>query len=90
LYKLIEIIIYSLFAGITIFLGGWLASLTENHFKKNIESYILHWSIAFGGGILYLIFQDIAPSSKMRNNWESALGANLEFLVGMIGTKILT
>jgi len=40
------------------------------------------------GGILYLIFQDIAPQSKIRNHWEPALGASLGFLVGMIGTKI--
>jgi len=43
-----------------------------------------------GGGILYLIFQDIAPSSKLRNHWDTALGANFGFLVGMIGTKIFS
>lgn len=41
-----------------------------------------------GGGILYLIFQDIAPLSKVKNHWEPALGASLGFLLGMIGTKI--
>jgi ZIP family zinc transporter len=233
--QFLEIVIYSLLAGLTIFLGGLLACITEKHFKKNVESHIMHWSIAFGGGILiaavafvltpkgmelfsiehlsiiflagavtffffdkfierkgglfaqsmamlmdfipealalgavfaqdhhmgillaffigfqnfpesfnayfdlrknnqspkniliaffllsflgvllslagngfliqlprltagimifsaggilYLIFQDIAPSSKMRNNWDPALGANLGFLVGMIGAKI--
>lgn len=50
--QIIEIIIYSLFAGITIFLGGLLARLCEKCCKKTIESYILHWSVAFGGGIL--------------------------------------
>ena len=43
-----------------------------------------------GGGILYLIFQDIAPSSKMKNRWEPALGAVFGFLVGMIGTKLFS
>lgn len=42
------------------------------------------------GGILYLIFQDIAPQSKIKNHWEPALGASLGFLVGMIGTKIFS
>jgi ZIP family zinc transporter len=42
------------------------------------------------GGILYLIFQDIAPQSKIRKHWEPALGASLGFLVGMIGTKIFS
>lgn len=41
-----------------------------------------------GGGILYLIFQDIAPLSKIKNHWEPALGAIFGFLIGMIGTKI--
>jgi ZIP family zinc transporter len=40
------------------------------------------------GGILYLIFQDIAPSSKLKKHWEPALGATLGFLIGMIGTKL--
>jgi len=50
--KITEIIVYSLFAGITIFLGGLLARLFEKHSRKALESYILHWSVAFGGGIL--------------------------------------
>ena len=41
-----------------------------------------------GGGILYLIFQDIAPASKIKNHWEPALGAAFGFLLGMIGTKL--
>lgn len=47
-----EIIIYSLFAGITIFLGGLLAKTFEKIISKEIKSYTLHWTIAFGGGIL--------------------------------------
>ena len=50
--ELIEIIIYSLFAGVTIFFGGLLAGTFEKYTKKTIESYILHWTVAFGGGIL--------------------------------------
>ena len=50
--EIIEIIVYSLFAGITIFFGGLLARTFEKYTKKSIESYILHWTVAFGGGIL--------------------------------------
>jgi len=46
------IIIYSLFAGITIFLGGLLARTFEKLISKEIKTYTLHWTIAFGGGIL--------------------------------------
>jgi len=41
------------------------------------------------GGILYLIFQDIAPSSKIRRHWTPALGAVLGFAIGLLGTKLL-
>ena len=41
------------------------------------------------GGILYLIFQDIAPISKAEKRWKPALGAMFGFLIGMIGTKLL-
>jgi len=40
------------------------------------------------GGILYLVFQDIAPLAKMEKHWMPALGATFGFLIGMIGTKI--
>ncbi|MFH1784180.1 MAG: divalent cation transporter [bacterium] len=50
--KIIGMIIYSLCAGITIFFGGLLARIFERYVKRSIESYILHWSVAFGGGIL--------------------------------------
>lgn len=42
-----------------------------------------------GGGILYLIFQDIAPQSTMRRHWTPPLGAVLGFLMGMIGKQLL-
>jgi putative membrane protein len=32
-----------------------------------------------GGGVIYLIFQDIAPLSRMKKNWIPALGASFEF-----------
>ncbi len=41
------------------------------------------------GGILYLVFQDIAPESQMRRHWMPALGAVLGFVLGMVGKQIL-
>jgi ZIP family zinc transporter len=41
------------------------------------------------GGILYLIFQDIAPQSKMGRHWVPALGAILGFVLGMVGKLLL-
>ncbi len=42
-----------------------------------------------GGGILYLVFQDIAPQAPMRRHWTPPLGGVLGFVVGMIGKQIL-
>jgi len=44
---------------------------------------------AAGGGILYLVFQDIAPQSQMRRHWTPSLGAVLGFVVGMVGKQLL-
>ena len=49
---MIEIVICSLLAGITIFIGGLFGRLFERSFKRTVKTYILHWSVAFGGGIL--------------------------------------
>jgi ZIP family zinc transporter len=41
------------------------------------------------GGILYLIFQDIAPQSHMQRHWAPPLGAVLGFCLGMLGNSVL-
>ena len=41
------------------------------------------------GGILYLVFQVIAPLAKMKRHWAPPLGAVLGFVIGMIGAKLL-
>jgi zinc transporter, ZIP family len=40
------------------------------------------------GGILYLIFQDIAPQSRMQRHWAPPLGAVFGFGLGMLGTML--
>ena len=41
------------------------------------------------GGILYLIFQDIAPTLKLKSTKLVALGVNFGFVVGMLGEGLL-
>lgn len=41
------------------------------------------------GGILYLVFQDIAPQSKLKNHWAPPLGAVAGFLLGLIGKVVI-
>lgn len=40
------------------------------------------------GGILYLVFQDIAPQAKLDKHWAPSLGAVLGFLLGLVGAVI--
>jgi ZIP family zinc transporter len=40
------------------------------------------------GGILYLIFQDVAPQAKLERHWTPSLGAVGGFLLGLIGYMI--
>jgi ZIP family zinc transporter len=58
--------------------------------------YFSHHTVLLGatmlfasGGILYLIFQDIAPQSKMRRHWAPPLGAVLGFCIGMLGNNLI-
>lgn len=58
--------------------------------------YLSHHTVLLGatmlfasGGILYLIFQDIAPQSKMRRHWAPPLGAVFGFCVGMLGNNLI-
>ncbi len=37
------------------------------------------------GGILYIIFQDIAPQARLSNHWVPPLGAVAGFLLGVLG-----
>ena len=42
-----------------------------------------------GGGILYLVFQDVAPQARMKRHWAPTLGASLGFIIGMVGERLL-
>jgi len=37
------------------------------------------------GGILYMIFQDIAPQARLKSHWAPPLGAVAGFLLGVLG-----
>ena len=41
------------------------------------------------GGILYLIFQDIAPQAQLRNHWFPSLGAVCGFALGLLGELLI-
>ena len=45
--------------------------------------------LASSGGILYLIFQDIAPQVPLKRHWAPPLGAVIGFLIGLSGHMLL-
>lgn len=69
-------------------LGPLAASL--GYFLLQERSVITASIMMFAaGGILYLVFQDIAPQARMRRHWTPPLGAVLGFVVGMLCHQIL-
>jgi ZIP family zinc transporter len=41
------------------------------------------------GGILYLLFQDIAPQSRLERHWAPTLGAVLGFCLAMVAEQLV-
>jgi len=41
------------------------------------------------GGIIYLVFDDIAPQAQLENKDFPAIGAVAGFLMGLIGTMMI-
>ena len=71
-----------------IFLGPTFALIGYFYFSQN--TVLLGAVMLFAsGGILYLIFQDIAPQSKMQRHWTPPLGAVLGFSIGMLGNTLI-
>lgn len=69
--------------------AGVFAALIGYLFLKGNPKIIASIMLFAGGGITYLMFQDIAPMSKMKGKWVPPLGASLGFLVGIIGSILL-
>lgn len=70
------------------FLG--IAGALIGHFSLSELPQVTSFLMIFAsGGILYLIFQDIAPNVKLKRSWIPALGANFGFLIGMLGEKLI-
>lgn len=76
-----------MFAAISCF--GVLGALLGFFVLSDLPDITAHLMVFASGGILYLIFQDIAPQSKMENVWFVPLGATSGFLVGIIGEMLI-
>jgi len=67
---------------------GPIAGVT-GYFVLSGYSQIVSGIMLFAaGGILYIIFQDIAPQSKLEKHWAPPLSAVAGFLLGVMGRAI--
>jgi ZIP family zinc transporter len=58
-------------------------------FAGNHPAFLGAVMLFAAGGILYLLFQDIAPQSRLNRHWAPTLGAVLGFCLGMLGNLLL-
>jgi ZIP family zinc transporter len=68
---------------------GIISALLGQYFLSEAPATVASILIFAAGGILYLVFQDIAPLSKRQKDWIAATGASVGFLLGMVGEKLL-
>lgn len=66
---------------------GPLLALAGWAFLRDHQALLGAVMLFASGGILYLIFQDIAPQARMRRHWAPPLGAVLGFGFGMLGAS---
>jgi len=66
-------------------LAAWLGFVCFSLSEQLLGLFLLYCS----GGILYWIFQDIAPGAHIKRKSFPAIGAISGFLMGMVGTMML-
>lgn len=66
-------------------LGAWIGYGWLSGAEAVLSPLLLFCS----GGILYLVFEDIAPQAKLKNEAFPAVGAIAGFLLGMVGTMLV-
>ncbi len=79
----------ALIALLAVSILGPIAACIGYFFLQDKPEYTAGIMSFASGGILYLIFQDIAPESRMEQHWKPAFGAVLGFAIGMLGHKLL-
>jgi ZIP family zinc transporter len=68
---------------------GPAVALSGFFFLFEMQAVVSAVMLFASGGILYLVFQDIAPQARLERHWAPPLGAVAGFLMGMIGHAII-
>lgn len=69
--------------------SGIFSALLGHFVISDYPALTAYLMIFASGGILYLLFQDIIPESKLEGNYVVSLGAIFGFVIGMIGEKLI-
>lgn len=67
---------------------GPLAGLSGYLFLGDYPAVLAAIMLFASGGILYLLFQDIAPQARLEKHWAPPLGAVLGFCLALTGTLL--
>ncbi len=65
-------------------LAGPIAGVLGWYVAASLPELVGATMIFAAGGILYLIFQDIAPQSRLERHWAPTLGAVFGFCLAMV------
>jgi ZIP family zinc transporter len=80
------LIIISLFTAMALF--GPIAGVTGYLWLSDYPGIVSAIMLFAAGGILYSIFQDIAPHVKREKHWGPPMGAIAGFVLGMVGSML--
>lgn len=69
--------------------AGPIAALTGYYIFADADELMAGVMLFASAGILYLIFQDIAPESKVNHSGIPALGAIAGFMLGLLGSMFI-
>lgn len=69
-------------------LGPTCAMAGHLFLREQIE-VVAALSVLAAGGILYIVFSDIAPQAKLEHKWAPPLGAIFGFILGVVGQMLL-
>lgn len=79
---------------ITIFtvlsLSGPIAGVSGFYLLANQPQIVSGIMLFAAGGILYSVFQDIAPQAKLKQHWLPAFGAIIGFMLGIVGHMMIS
>jgi len=68
---------------------GPVAGLTGYQWLSSYPQGMSAIMLLASGGILYSVFQDLAPQVKMRKRWGPPMGAIFGFAAGLVGQMVL-